>query len=173
MASEKFKGLVHYVVHECSGHPDRLGAIRLNKSLWFADVFAYKTQGVPISNERYVKRQMGPVPAHILEAIRELQADGKIVVREPAHQYDTRKYISVAQPDDAILSDDERSIATSAMEAVCGFSANAISELTHDMIWDAAEMGEDIPLHATLASAAGEITGEVLSWANGFIEEAA
>lgn len=170
MTTEKFKALVHFIVHECREHPHRLGAIRLNKALWYTDVMAFKMNGVPVTGETYVKRERGPVPAHILASLRELKDEGKILIQEPEYQFDTRKYISLMSPSTDILSDEERALASSILDAVCGYTANGISELTHDVIWEAASEGEEIPLKATLVSETGEVTGSVREWAESIIQ---
>lgn len=172
MATEKFKALVHFIVHECRETPSSLGAIRLNKSLWFTDVAAYRFSGASVSNETYVKRKMGPVPKHILSTIEELKASGVIQVIEPVAQYDSRKYIALVPPDQSVLSDDERDLARAVLSAVLGHSANAISEMTHDIIWKAAEDGEEIPMSASLVADAGEITEDVRHWATGILGQA-
>ncbi len=171
MATEKFKALVHFIVHECRDHPHRLGAVRLNKTLWYTDVMAFKMNGVPVTGETYVKREKGPVPAHILATLRELKDEGKIVIREPEYQFDTRKYVSVSSPQSGVLSDEERILASTILDAVCGYTANGISELTHDVIWDAASEGEEIPLKATLVAEAGEVTDSVRKWAESIIQD--
>jgi hypothetical protein len=171
MATDKFKALVHYIVHECRESPGRLGAVRLNKALWYTDVTAFKMNGASVTGEKYVKRAKGPVPAHILATLRELRDEGKILIQEPEFPYDPRKFISLVSPDTEHLSDDERSLATSTLSTVCGYTANGISELTHDIIWDAASEGEEIPLYATLASELGEVTESVRKWAGTITKE--
>lgn len=171
MATDKFKALVHFIVHECRDHPHRLGAVRLNKTLWYTDVMAFKLNGVPVTGETYVKRQKGPVPSHILATLRELKDDGKILIQEPEYQFDTRKYLSLVSPPTDILSDEERVLASTILDAVCGYTANGISELTHDVIWDAAAEGEEIPLKATLVSETGEVTSSVREWAESIIQD--
>ena len=42
--------------------------------------------------------------------------------------------------------------------------------MTRDAIWDAAYDGEEIPIWATLAANDGEITPDVIAWANKGIE---
>lgn len=172
MATEKFKALVHFMVHECQDNPSKLGAIRLNKALWYTDVAAFRSTGASITNEAYVKRKMGPVPAHILATIEELKMEGKLHVREPSGKYDARKFVSLEAPDPAKLSEDEKALARTVLSAVLGYTANAISEMTHDIIWDAADDGEEIPLYATLVSEQGPITEDVKAWARGIIEAA-
>lgn len=165
MATEKFKALVHFIVHECREHPSRLGAIRLNKSLWYTDVTGFRATGVSVTGETYVKRKNGPVPSHILATIRELQEEGFIHIEEPQHTYDARKYISLEAPPTGVLSEDEKDMARAVVSAVLGYTANAISEMTHDIIWKAADDGEEIPIYTTLAAEAGDVTDEVKAWA--------
>ncbi|MFD2578876.1 Panacea domain-containing protein [Novosphingobium colocasiae] len=68
------------------------GAIRLNKILWFADCHAFRENGVSITGDTYLKRKFGPVPKHVLAALRDLEGEGKVVVREVP--YSTRKNVS-------------------------------------------------------------------------------
>ena len=172
MALTKFKSMVHYVINECADYPAQLGAIRLNKVLWFADVTAYKLDGKSITGERYVKRQFGPAPARILPILAELEKSGDIVVMEPEFAYDTRKFISL-KPSTGRLSNREKLITSAVLNGVLGRTANAISEMSHDQIWDAAKEGEEIPLHATLAATPGEITPEVIEWATQCLKDRA
>ena len=173
MAAEKFKALVHFMVHECQDNPGRLGSVRLNKALWFTDMFAYQANGVPVTGERYIKRKMGPVPATILAVLRELQQEGKIIVQGREHYYDPNKYISLKDPDLSLLSDHDCSTAKVALGFVCQHTANEISDFTHDGVWSAAKEGEEIPLYATLAAERGVITDDVKAWAEAVVQERA
>ena len=171
MATEKFKALVHFIVHSCQENPSKLGAIRLNKTLWYTDVASFRASGASVTSESYVKRKMGPVPSHILSTIEELKAEGKLHVQEPKGRYDSRKFISLDEPDTAILSDDERDLAENVLSAVLGYTANAVSEMTHDIIWDAAEDGEEIPMFATLVSETRSLNADIKDWARPILEE--
>ena len=165
MIDTKFKALVHYIVHKCSDRPDRLGAVRLNKALWFTDTLSYKLNGVSITGGSYKKRQHGPVPTHILKALEELSNEGKILVREPEYRFDTRKFIALTAPETDLLSEEERQMASAVLADILDHSANAVSEMSHDAIWHAAREGEEIPLYATLAATPGEITLDAIEWA--------
>ena len=50
-------------------------------------------------------------------------------------------------------------------------TASSISFLSHDGIWESAELGEEIPVFAFLASELGEITSEDMSWAKKKLSE--
>tara|TARA_R110000824_G_scaffold999_13_gene5630 strand:+ start:1887 stop:2414 length:528 start_codon:yes stop_codon:yes gene_type:complete len=166
MATEKFKALAHFIMHQCRDSPERLGATRLNKALWFADTYEYLKSGRSITGDEYVKRQNGPVPKHILKTVDQLKADGSIVVQEPEFEYDSRKFVSMRAPNEGVLTDAEQRTAEIAVELMCKKTTTEISDATHDIVWHAAAMGEEIPMFATLAGVEGEVTDDVLSWAN-------
>ena len=167
MAHEKLKEALHYVISLCDD-PSKLGAIRLNKIMWFADKYAFRLNGATITADTYVKRRLGPVPKNVLAAVGELSAEGKVVSREttvPGNNV-MRHFFTLLPPENSVLSDQDRDILHSFSELICnGFTANEISDLTHDQVWEAAELGEEIPMFATFAQA-GPITSEVRLWAS-------
>lgn len=171
MAANKFKLLVHHVIYMCRDRIDQLGAVRLNKILWFADAFAYQMRGNSITEETYVKRPFGPVPKHILRTLDELKSEGKIQIVEPEYPLDTRKFVSLVAPNEDDFTEAEKRLVSSTVDAVLSRTANEISELSHDLIWKTAREGEEIPLYATLASMQGEITEEDIKWANGIADK--
>jgi hypothetical protein len=151
--------------------PSRLGAIRLNKILWYTDALAFRASGASITGETYIKRQHGPVSKHVLTALGELEHDRVIVIRKRdlfAHQL--TEYIAVADPDLTGLSTQEIAMVEGIRGMICdNFTAMEISEASHDQVWQAANIGEEIPMVATLASFPGEITEEVQDWADSAI----
>ena len=166
--TDKFKSIVHTIIHDCD-HPMKLGAIRLNKILWFADVIAYRETGESITGATYVRRHKGPVPARIVDVLGELQQEGKIEVKEPKSKYAPREFRSLKGPVQDNLSKDEKDLIDLCRNHICNnFSAGEISELTHNHIWGAARDGEEIPLEATLMSEKGnlgDLTPEMKDWA--------
>lgn len=165
MNEQKYKALIHHIIHECSDRPERLGAIRLNKVLWFSDVIAFQVDGEPITGETYVKRKLGPVPRHILATLRKLEQEGSIAIKEREFAYDTQIFYSKHSPDSASLSDNEKRIARHVLDSLLGYSANVVSEISHDIIWDAVHEGEEIPVYATLVAVPEEITPDMIEWA--------
>ena len=152
-------------------NPGRLGAIRLNKALWFTDSLAYQIYGAPVTGEKYVKRKMGPVPATILRTLKELEKENKIEIRERENYYDAIKYLSRSEPNLIPLSSADRDLAKAVLNFVCDRTATEISESTHDEAWNAALEGEEIPLFATLATGKGAITDEIREWAEKVVVE--
>lgn len=151
---DKLKELVHYIIARCED-PNILGSIKLNKVLWVSDLSAYVRWGQPITGEHYIKQQFGPV-ASTVGIFRELQAEGKIVVREREVFGNTKTdYIALIQPESISkrFTADEISLVDQAIEFVClKHTAMGISDKTHDVIWELAEIGEEIPYEAMWAS---------------------
>lgn len=172
---DKFKALVHYICWRCSDDPASLGAVKLNKILWFSDVIAFAERGAPITGARYVKQKFGPVPKPILPVLRRLEAEGNLQIDEVAY-YGLRKrqYVSLVEPDRSLFDESEVATVDKVIEAVTqGHSAESISDLTHDAIWKLADMQEEIPLHAVLVSRLGTVTEEDVARARQRMEEAA
>lgn len=163
---EKFKALVHYICEKAED-PSVLGAVKLNKVLWYADTIGYLRSGMPITGETYVKRQHGPVPKHIFTAIDELVAEKK-VLRGKVDYFGFMKneFISIQEPDRTKFSVDEIEIVNDAFVHVChNHTAKSISEETHGVIWQMAKMGETIPYQSVFASSVGEVDETDISWA--------
>jgi hypothetical protein len=150
---DKFKAMIHYICDRC-GDPARLGAIKLNKVAWFSDVIAFLELGSDITGERYVKQKFGPVPKSILPTLRQLVTEGAMRIDEVEYFGHWKKQFVVLQPyNGSLLSDEERGVVDKVMEFVCdGHTATSISEATHDAIWKIADIGEQIPVSAILAS---------------------
>jgi hypothetical protein len=167
---DKFKTLVHYVCWKVD-NPVRLGAVKLNKVLWFSDLATYLYFNNAITGARYVKRQFGPVPAAILPVVEELKNEGSIAVRDvDYHNKPKREFFALKRPDIRCFSSDEISVVDLIIEAVCDrHTAASISELTHNESWEIAEVGEELPLYTVFSAQRGEIDENDVQWADAVI----
>jgi len=168
----KFKTLVHYVCSRVED-PTRLGAVKLNKVLWFSDILTYLNFNAPVTGARYVKRQFGPVPAAIVPIIQELQSEGALAVRNVEYfGKPKREFFALTVPDISAFSADEISIVESVIDLICErHTAASISEFTHDEAWEMAQIGEDLPFYTVFAARRGEIDESDMAWAEGQIAE--
>ena len=164
---EKLGALIHYVCEKATD-PSVLGAIKLNKVLWYSDTINYLLRGKSITGETYIKRQHGPVPQHVLPAIKELVRTNKIALGRVDHfGYMKNEYIALVQVDKNIFTGSEMSLIDEAFDHVCmKNTAMSISDETHGVIWELAEIGEEIPMHTIFASMAGEVDESDIAWAN-------
>jgi hypothetical protein len=171
---DKLKALVHYVIAQCEDH-NILGSIKLNKVLWLADLWTYVKSGQAITGEHYIKQQFGPV-ASTVGVVQELQAEGKIVVRRrEVFGHEKTDYIALQEPENVSrqFTADEISVVDEAIRFVClEHTAMGISDETHDVIWELAEIGEEIPYEAVWASRLGAVTKDDVRWAKSISDAA-
>lgn len=168
----RFKQLVHYVCSQCASDPTKLGAVKLNKALWLADLNAYYHLGEPITNARYLRRQFGPVPSMVVPVLRELEREGVLSIHTADYFGREKKEFVVHRTTSGdFLTPDEKRLVDRTIEKVTEqHTATSISSLSHDHIWHAAKDGEEIP-HYTVFANPGEITDEDRAWAHMKIDE--
>lgn len=172
MADKKLDALAHFIIHECRVNQYPLGSVHLNKMLWYIDMQSYQETGNPVTGETYVKRKFGPVPKTITTVLKKLKRQKKIRVQRSGVKNAPQNIISLCEPDIQQLSDDEIKRAKNVIGCLIKYSASDLSYFTHDVIWKAASMGEEIPLYATLASGkCFYASEEILNWAGGIIED--
>ena len=161
---EKFKALIHYV---CAQAPNlrSLGATKLNKILWFAERDCY-LRGEPISEVTFIKLQDGPVPKAMSKYLRELEDDGALIVRKTEWRGKPKvEFISRRDPSLERFTATQVSVINRAIQGICTLhTADSISKVSHDEVWELAEMGEEIPYYAAFGKR-GEITEEDIVWA--------
>lgn len=169
----KFKQLVHYIC-DIAPNPRHLGAIKLNKILFYSDTQAYLETGFPITGETYVKRKLGPMPTHIGEILAELKADNALAISEERlafnvygdAPYRQRMFLSLREP---VLNEfratEIRIVDEFVREITQHHSATSISEQSHDLIWEIAEFGEEIPYYASWLRTIEPVTEDDLAWA--------
>jgi len=168
---DKFKALVHYICSKRASAPDTLGAVKLNKILWLSDLSAFYNTGEAITSSRYTKQEFGPVPARIVPAVRELEREGVLTVREANHFGKQKKEYVVHVPSSGdFLQPGEREIVDGIIDYVCDeHTAASVSEASHNHIWKAAEVGEELPLFTVFAKP-GKITDAERNWASLMLE---
>jgi Antitoxin SocA-like, Panacea domain len=162
---DRLSSVTHYVIARCD--PERLGAVKLNKVLWFADVLYYRRHGRTITGvDNYMKQQYGPVQRGMLGVLDELKRDGKIVERFGETPVGLRReYVWLKEPDLTGFTADEVDVLNEVMDWICdGESAKSISEKSHDVLWDETEIGAPMPVRAG-AVVPAEITADAMEWA--------
>lgn len=163
----KFKEAIVYFCHKAREKPDCLGKTKLNKSLWYSDAMSYALFGHPVTGERYVKHQFGPVPSHMKPTLRELQEKGDIVVADTLYFGRPKfEFKALREPRLDLFSETDLAAMDASFEHVCEkHTAKSISEQTHTDSWEMAAIGEEIPYFAFLVDEPDEITPEDVEWA--------
>lgn len=167
----KLEALTHYIVWKCED-PTKLGATKLNKNLWFSDIYHYVSTGKPITEATYRKLQHGPVPKDILMVKEKLVNEGKITISNGIHfSKPQERLVALTRPDFSQFSPEQISMVDEIISTICdGNTAVSISEQTHNKFWwDKLPLGAEIPLYAAFAEP-GDITLEQMQWANGQLQ---
>lgn len=168
----KLEEAVHYICLSCTA-ADRLGAVKLNKILYYADMASYATRGKPITGATYVKRQRGPCPKQIVPAVEHLKQSMRLVTRDVSFfELTRREFDAKGHTDTTIFHPDEIELINHMMRFVCDHSAAEISQISHTVIWDVADMGEELPYEAFLASYPGELDDDGMAKAAAVVAEA-
>jgi hypothetical protein len=92
----------------------------------------------------------------------------KLLTYSPDSNDSQKQLIALTRPDLSRFSADEISHVDHLIGVVCkGHTAASISQLTDDHVWEAAEIGEELPMSAIFASRRGEIDETDIAWAKG------
>lgn len=166
----QFKSLVHYVCHK-SPNPLSLGKTKLNKILWFAEREAYLETGHPITGVKFIKLPYGPVPEPIDETLAEM--DGKeISIRHTQWNGKPKtEFISLRTPSTSEFTKEQLAIVDRFVFSICTqYTAESISERSHDFIWKLASVGDELPLY-TVYGVPGKLQVEDIHWAQQQLKE--
>ncbi len=173
---DKFKSLVHYVCFQAPNQ-NKLGAVKLNKILFYSEMQSYQRSGQPIAGEKYVKRQYGPTSYHIPDILKELETDGLIAISKDGSKVyanqttPTKLYYSLKRPNLDAFSADEIAIIDEVVDAICNrHTAASICKASHNVILESAEDGEEIPYYTSTAYLLGDVSPEDRAWAREKIE---
>ena len=145
---------------------NELGATKLNKVLWLADIIAFRERSDSITGiENYKRLPHGPVPIQITSAIRNLKSANMIAeVSNPTPIGNRREFVSLIEPSIDCFSGSDIDIIHRAIEFITPLSAKKISEITHDSYW------EEVPENGDMAPSAASLVLQdfdesAISWA--------
>jgi len=161
----KFKDAVHYTCYKCDR--SQLGAVKLNKVLYFTDMVRYAWTGSPVTGAIYKKRKHGPTTDQLLSALRELEAEKKVEIHDVNFfGFKKKEYVTLTEPDVSRLSKEEIILLDEVIDFVCaGNTAKTISEYSHQVPWEMVEFGQEIPYHSAFLLFPSEVSLEALEWA--------
>ena len=169
----KFANLIHYIIWKSGTEPNKLGRTKLNKILWYSDIFHFGKYGKPITEAIYIKRQYGPVPKEHLydSAISTLESNQHITQHIQPVLFRQYVYIAKSEPDLNCFSNTEIAIINDVFQQIFfEHTATSISNTTHSFFWwDSLEIGEKIPNYCIFAQSA-EIEIKAIQWAESQIK---
>ncbi len=162
----KLKAAILYACTRCE--PSQLGAVKLNKVLYFSDMLHYAQAGHPLTGAVYKKRPMGPTCEQLLPTLAEMVTEGAIAIREVDYfGYRKKEYNARVEFDDSLINQEERALLDEVVEFVCRENtAKTISEFSHNKAWEMAEYGQVIPYNSVYSIFPRQVSQEAMEWAS-------
>jgi uncharacterized phage-associated protein len=124
---EKFKQVLHYLIFKC-GSLENVGKTALFKLLYFSDFDYYELYEEKLTGESYRKLEHGPAASHFDDAVRELEAEGKIETTVALFgTFDQQKFLPVQKPSLDLLTANELQVIENDIAKYCSMNAHAFS----------------------------------------------
>jgi hypothetical protein len=170
MTTQRLATLIHHVVTLCEPH--ELGATKLAKALWFADVEHFRRTGKTVTGtDDYRKDNQGPLHHDFYRALDSLKRTCAIVEsKNPTPVGSRREFTAITVPDLSCFTAEEIATVDRVVARIKPMSAKAISDETHDALWDEAAFDERIPVAAG-AVVIGECTLDIMAWARSELQQ--
>jgi hypothetical protein len=153
-SSQKLTEAVHYICRRMATRPELLGAVKLQKILWYVDVRSFGVTGKTLTGALFVKGKYGPYTLAATAAIHQLVREGRLHA-DAEEYYDNEKarLIGKGETNKVVFSTRELSWLEEITKDVCEcHTAQSISDRSHGPIWQIAAYGEEIPFEATAVS---------------------
>jgi len=152
--SAKLQELIVYIAHQSRDDP-MFGAVKLNKILYYADFYAYRTLGEPISGAEYQRLPEGPAPRSLLTARHDLLADGAIEIEHrQAFNHVQQRVVPKRAARPGVLSEREMALVDEVITALRFMNARQVSDMSHEELgWRLVGDYETIPYPTAFLSA--------------------
>jgi hypothetical protein len=145
---ERFRELILYVSKRCED-AIYFGAVKLNKILFWSDMWAFRRLGRPVTGAEYRRFQKGPAPTLLPVVRREMQIEGILdIERRKMFDYEQERTVARREPDTSLFSVEELRIVDEIISQFWNENAEEVSDLSHDVIWLTRENKDPIPYEA-------------------------
>lgn len=160
----KLKALILHAINSCDA--SQVGAVKLHKVLYFADMLHFAETGTPIVGATYRKRPHGPTCDELLPALRELELSGDIKVRNVNYfGYAKKEFEPISHAETERFSEHAMALIDEVIDFVCRRNtAKTISDFSHARPWEMAGFGEVMPYSSAFYLYPSQASPESLEW---------
>lgn len=147
---DKMRAVILHACHAC--HADDLGAVKLNKVLYYLDMLTYAHHRTAVTGATYRKRPNGPTSDQLLFSLRDMERAGDLKINTVNyHGYYKKEYVALVDAPSEVLSASEVEMLDDVIDFVCRQNtARSISEYSHTFPWEMADMGGEIPYRSAM-----------------------
>lgn len=160
---ERTRQVIHYIIEHT--RPD-LGATRLCKVMWRADLHHFRRHGETISGQAsYVRMPRGPVPNGFHDALHSLEKR-KAIQKKPVtvFNFTRHEFHVLKRANRKWFSESAERALQEAIDAITPLRSQDASDDTHDSLWEELEDGEQMPI-AAAAIVPAAVLPEDIRWA--------
>jgi Protein of unknown function (DUF4065) len=163
-ADLRLRELILYIAAKCSDDP-KFNATKLNKILYFADFLSFRDHGEPITGAEYLKLEHGPAPKAMKRIQEELIQSCEIEIeRRKIIDYSRNVVVAKGAANLASFTERDLKLVNMVIEELWGRTASEVSEASHGIAWQVANMQDSIPYEAALLSDEA-LTPDDVQWA--------
>ncbi len=150
MNQRKFENAVLFICENASG---KMSMVRLNKLLWLIDKTAFLQLAHTITEWRYIRKELGPVPLDNHDALGVMKDRGILKIDHTKDE-NGEKYIftSLASPDISCFDESEQRVLHDVLAKYGSKHWLKLVGLSHDLAWATYDDGEVIPFEAYLST---------------------
>lgn len=149
---DKTREIINYIINyfQCNYSNRELGKVKLVKILWFADREFMHLYYKQLTNLEYRKMPYGPMPTKIDSILKAMQKDNiiKMFKIEKIGGYTQESFLCLKEPNLNNFTAQEINILDKIINALHDKTAQEISELTHDELWESINQGEIMPIES-------------------------
>ncbi len=149
----KLKELIIYISNKSKDDP-HFGSIKLNKILFYSDLWAFGIFGKPITEAEYLHRPLGPAPKNLKAIQKEMVETDKTIKMEfrPSKLGTQKRPTPTREIALGIFSDEELKHIDQVIENFKDFNSDDTSKFSHDFRWLTTNEDEIIPLETVFLS---------------------
>ncbi len=167
----RLRELILYIADKCKDDP-KFGATKLNKILYFIDAVSFREYGEPVTGIQYARRENGPAPKHFLPVREQMKADGEIEMEIRNYIYQQHRVVAKRKSNLDLFSSRDIALVDAIIEELSSLNGTDLSGLSHGIVWNILDDGEQIPYEAVLISDA-PLSASAIAWAHGLVQELA
>ncbi len=170
--SRKFREMILYVARRAE-HDPRCGATKLNKILFYADFWAYRSLGRSISGRAYRKQEFGPVPHRMPQTVEGMAAKGDCAwAKRDYHGRELKKLLPLREAELSLFDSQEIDLIGRVIDELWELNATEVSDLSHRFVgWQSASMGDEIPYETVFLGEPAPLGKEDEAWVLEAIQE--
>jgi Protein of unknown function (DUF4065) len=160
-ATARLRELIIYI--SARSINDRMyGVTKLNKILWWADLWAFGVHQRPITGATYVRLPQGPVPDGI-DMLRSEMEENRDIAISPVEHYGRVRHrvIALRKANLSMFSGEEIAIVDMVIQDSDGLNATNVSKRSHGRMWDALPHRHRMPYESVFISEAKPTRADV------------